>query len=66
MDDARVATTIAPPAPPPDPAPTVTGPVDPAIAPGQGAGRRIAYLSFSSGEYDARTFRMARYSMDEV
>ena len=39
---------------------------DPALTPPQTAGRRprIAYLSFSTGEYDARTFRMARSALD--
>ena len=39
---------------------------DPALTPPETAGRRprIAYLSFSTGEYDARTFRMARSALD--
>ena len=39
---------------------------DPLESPAQPPGRRprIAYLSFSSAEFDARTFRMARSAMD--
>ena len=39
---------------------------DPALTASETAGRRprIAYLSFSTGEYDARTFRMARSALD--
>ncbi len=56
MDDGRVAATLAPPA-------GGTRVAEPPESPTRAAdarGRRIAYLSFSSGEFDARTFRMAR------
>ena len=44
----------------------VRGAHDPALTASETAGRRprIAYLSFSTGEYDARTFRMARSALD--
>ena len=56
MDDGRVAATLAPPAR----GTRVDQPPEVVTRPADVKGRRIAYLSFSSGEFDARTFRMAR------